>query len=105
MILQAGREADGYRRLVTSISLKSTAVSSFLHTCRFVQNTAPSRKSIAWHCIAWAFKLFLRSREARRLKVFENRLPSRIFGSRTKELIERWRKLHKASQRSIFNKY
>jgi hypothetical protein len=79
--LQAGREVCGHRRLVTDISFESTAVSSFLHTRRFVQNTAPS-----WHCIMWEYSLFLALREESRLTVFENRVLRRIFGSRREEL-------------------
>jgi len=38
--------------------------------------------------------LSLTLREERRLRVFENRLLSRIFGPRRQEVTEEWRKLH-----------
>jgi hypothetical protein len=33
-------------------------------------------------------------KEERRLKVFENRVPSRIFGTKRDEVTGEWRKLH-----------
>jgi len=41
-------------------------------------------------CETWSLTL----REERRLRVFENRVLSRIFGPKTDEVTEEWRKLH-----------
>jgi hypothetical protein len=41
-------------------------------------------------CETWSLK----SREERRLKVFENRVLEGIFGSRRDEVTGEWRKLH-----------
>jgi hypothetical protein len=39
-------------------------------------------------------KLGLTIKEAHKLKVFKNRMPRRIFGSKRDEIIGGWRKLH-----------
>jgi hypothetical protein len=46
-------------------------------------------------CEAWSFTL----REERRLRVFENRIPRRIFGSKRDENDE-WRRFHNVERHS-----
>ena len=41
-------------------------------------------------CETWSLTL----REERRLRVFENRVPRRVFGPKREEVTEKWRKLH-----------
>ena len=41
-------------------------------------------------------------REERRLKVFENRVPRRIFGPRRGEVTGEWRKLHKEDLNDLY---
>jgi hypothetical protein len=42
-------------------------------------------------------------REEHRLKVFENRVLRRIFGPKSDELTERWRKLHNEELRDLYS--
>jgi len=48
---------------------------------------------VSYGCETWSLKL----REESRLRVFENRVLRRIFGPKTDELTEEWRKLHMRS--------
>jgi hypothetical protein len=45
---------------------------------------------VLYGCETWSFSL----REERRLRVFENRAPRRIFGPKRYEVTGEWRKLH-----------
>jgi len=45
---------------------------------------------VLYGCETWSLTL----REEGRLRVFENRVPRRIFGPRRDEITEEWRKLH-----------
>jgi hypothetical protein len=49
-------------------------------------------------CETWSFTL----REEQRLRVFENRVPRRIFGLRRDEVTGEWRKLH---SEELYNLY
>jgi hypothetical protein len=42
-------------------------------------------------------------REERRLRVFENRVLSRIFGPKRDEVIREWRKLHNEELRDLYS--
>jgi hypothetical protein len=42
-------------------------------------------------------------REEHRLKVFENRVPKRIFGPKRDEVTGRWRKLHNEKLRNLYS--
>jgi hypothetical protein len=48
---------------------------------------------------AWSLKL----REERRLRVFENRMLRRIFGSRRDEVTGEWRKLHNEELHNLYS--
>ena len=43
-------------------------------------------------------------REERRLRVFENRLLRRIFGSKRDEVTGKWRKLHEEELNDLYSK-
>jgi hypothetical protein len=45
---------------------------------------------VLYGCEIWSLKL----REGRRFRVIENRVLRRVFGSKTDEVTEKWRKLH-----------
>jgi hypothetical protein len=45
---------------------------------------------VLYGCETWSLTLS----EAQRLRVFENRVPRRIFGPKRDEVIGEWRKLH-----------
>ena len=49
-------------------------------------------------CETWSLTL----REERRLRVFENRVLSKIFGSQRKEVTGEWRKLHNADHNDLY---
>jgi len=59
--------------------------SNFIQVIAFINNFA-----VLYGCESWS----LTSREERRLKVFENRVLRRIFGSKRDEVTGEWRKLH-----------
>jgi hypothetical protein len=44
-------------------------------------------------------------REKRRLRVFENRLPMRIFGAKRDEMTGGWRKLHNEDLRGLYSSH
>jgi hypothetical protein len=46
---------------------------------------------VLYGCETWSYTL----REERRLRVFENRVLSRIFGPKKDKVAEEWRRLHK----------
>jgi len=48
-------------------------------------------------CETWSFT----PREERRLRVFENRVLRRIFGSKRDEVVGEWRRLHKVELRDL----
>jgi len=41
-------------------------------------------------------------REERRLRVFENRVPRRIFGPKRDEVIRKWMKLHNEELKGLY---
>jgi hypothetical protein len=47
--------------------------------------------------------LSLTSREEHRLRVFENRVLRRIFGSKEEEVTEEWRKLHNEALNDLYS--
>jgi len=49
-------------------------------------------------CETWSFTL----REERRLRVFENRILRRIFGSTRNEVTREWRKLHNEELNDLY---
>jgi hypothetical protein len=53
---------------------------------------------VLYGCETWSFKL----REEYRLKVFENRVPGRIFGPRRKEVTGVWRRLHTEELHNLY---
>jgi hypothetical protein len=54
---------------------------------------------ILYGCETWSLTL----REKHRLKVFENRVLRRIFGSKRDEVTGEWRKLHKEELRDLYS--
>ena len=42
-------------------------------------------------------------REERRLRVFENRVPRRVFGPKRDEVTGEWRKLHNEERRDLYS--
>jgi len=53
---------------------------------------------VLYGCETWSLTL----REERRLKVFENRVLRRIFGSKRDEITRKWRKLHKEELTDLY---
>jgi hypothetical protein len=54
---------------------------------------------VLYGCETWSLTL----REERRLRVFENRVLRRIFGSKRVELTGDWRKLHNEELHSLYS--
>ena len=54
---------------------------------------------VVYACETWSLIL----REERRLRVFENRVLSRIFGPRRDEVIGEWRKLHNEELNNLYS--
>jgi hypothetical protein len=52
---------------------------------------------VLYECETWSLTL----REEHRLRVFENRVLRRIFGPKTDEVTEEWRKLHSQELRKL----
>jgi len=54
---------------------------------------------VMYGCETWSLTL----REERRLRVFENRVLRRVFGSKRDELIGEWRKLYNEEFRDLYS--
>jgi hypothetical protein len=54
---------------------------------------------VLYGCETWSLSL----REERRLRVFNNRVLRRIFGSKTDEVTGEWRKLHNAELNGLYS--
>jgi hypothetical protein len=54
---------------------------------------------VLYGCETWSLTL----REEHRLKVFENRVPRRIFGPKRDEVTREWRKLHNEELRDLYS--
>ena len=54
---------------------------------------------VLYGCETWSLTL----REERRLRVFENRVLRRVFGSKRDEVTEEWRKLHNEELRDLYS--
>ena len=54
---------------------------------------------VLYGCETWSFKL----REERRVKVFENRVLRRIFGSKRDEITGKWRKLYNEELNDLYS--
>ena len=54
---------------------------------------------VLYGCETWSLTL----REERRLRVFENRVLRRIFGSKTDEVTGEWRKLHNEEFNDLYS--
>jgi len=54
---------------------------------------------INYGCETWSLTL----REERRLRVFENRVLRRVFGSKRDEVTGEWRKLHNEELRDLYS--
>ena len=54
---------------------------------------------VLYGCETWSITLT----EERRLRVFEDRVMSRIFGPRREEVIGEWRKLHNEELNDLFS--
>jgi hypothetical protein len=54
---------------------------------------------VLYVCETWSLTL----REEQRLRVFENRVLRRIFGSKRDEVIEGWRKLHNEELHHLYS--
>jgi len=54
---------------------------------------------VLYGCETWLLTL----REERRLKVFENRVLSRIFGPKRDEVTGKWRKLHNEELNDLYS--
>ena len=58
------------------------------------------RSVIVWYvCETWSLTL----REERKLRVFENRVLRRLFGSKRNEVTGEWRKLHNEELRDLYS--
>jgi hypothetical protein len=55
--------------------------------------------AVLYGCETWSLTL----REDRRLRVFENRVLSWIFGPRRDEVTGKWRKLHNEERRDLYS--
>ena len=53
---------------------------------------------VLYGCETWSLTL----REERRLRVFENRVMRRVFGSKTDEVTGEWRKLHNEELNDLY---
>jgi len=53
---------------------------------------------VLYGCETWSLTL----REGHRLRVFENRMPRRIFGPKRDEVTGEWRKLHKEDLNELY---
>jgi len=54
---------------------------------------------VLYGCETWSLIL----REERRLRVFENRVLRRVFGSKRDEVTGEWRKLHNEELRDLYS--
>jgi hypothetical protein len=54
---------------------------------------------VLYGCETWSLTL----REERRLRVFENRVPRRVFGPKRDEVTEEWRKLHNEELNDLYS--
>jgi hypothetical protein len=54
---------------------------------------------VLYGCETWSLTL----REEHRLKVFENRVPRRIFGPKRHEVKGDWRKLHNGERHNFYS--
>ena len=54
-------------------------------------------------CVVHLSTLLIFFREERRLRVFENRVLRRVFGSKRDEVTGEWRKLHNEELRDIYS--
>jgi hypothetical protein len=54
---------------------------------------------VVYGCETWSLTL----REERRMKVFENRVPTMIFGSKRDEIKGEWRKLHNEELKDLYS--
>jgi len=54
---------------------------------------------VLYGCETWSLIL----KEERRLRVFENRVLRRVFGSRREEVTGEWRKLHNEELRDLYS--
>jgi len=54
---------------------------------------------VLYGCETWSFTL----REERRVKVFENRVLRRIFGSKRDEITGKWRKLYNEELNDLYS--
>jgi hypothetical protein len=54
---------------------------------------------VLYGCETWSLTL----REAHRLRVFENRVPRKIFGPKRDEVTGQWRKLHNEELRDLYS--
>ena len=54
---------------------------------------------VLYGCETWSLSL----REERRLKVFENRVLRKVFGSKRDEVTGEWRKLHNEERRDLYS--
>jgi hypothetical protein len=54
---------------------------------------------VLYGCETWSLTL----REEHRLRVFENRVPRRIFGPKRDEVTGEWRKLHNEELRDLYS--
>jgi hypothetical protein len=54
---------------------------------------------VLYGCETWSLTL----REEQRLKVFDNRMPRRIFGPKRKEVTGGWRKLHSEELHNLYS--
>jgi hypothetical protein len=52
---------------------------------------------VLYGCETWSLRL----REEHRLRVFQNRVPRRLFGPKRDEVTEEWRKLHNEELRDL----
>jgi hypothetical protein len=81
---------------IRSRTLSSRPLSKNLKIRTYKTITLPV---VLYGCETWSLTL----REEHRLRVFENRLPRRIFGPKRDEVTGEWRKLHNEELRDLYS--
>jgi hypothetical protein len=86
-------------------TLKTTRPNSYCGRRKFFFYLKSSRiyravlPVVLYECEIWSLTL----REEHRLRVFENRVPRRIFGPKRDEVTGRWRKLHNEELHNLYS--
>jgi len=79
--------------LSSSLLSKNLKINIYTHMCRTIILPV-----VLYGCETWSLTL----REERRLRVFENRVPTRIFVPKRDEVTGEWRKLHNEELNNLY---